>query len=358
MRRACKVTLKFANARKREAIEALLCRYRSAINFFIRSLWVNPGRLDAATLARLHVTELSQRYKSQALKQALEICVATRKSAAVLGRQAKSPIFHGDAVLDTKFLSVEVGRGSFDLVVRISSLIPGQRLTVPTKRTAVLNKWLAVPNAVIAQGCALSETNLVLWVEIPDCNSRTKGTVVGIDIGINKLLSDSDGAHYGREFRSILMKIRRREPGSNGRRRAYAERENYINRTINQLPWESIAVIGIEKLHDMKRGKNRKRGKAFRKAVAPWLYRRVIERIGCKAQERRSRLVEIDPAYTSQDCPACKARNSLNRHGEVFLCIACGHAGDADTVGAQNILARTWATLGSVESPRLKRSAR
>ena len=127
MRRACKVMLKFANARKRAAIVALLCRYRAAVNFYIRSLWETPGKLDAATLARLHVTELSARYKSQALKQALEIVLATKKSAKALGKRAKCPVFRGSAILDAKFVSVEQGRGSFDLVVRLSSLIPGQR---------------------------------------------------------------------------------------------------------------------------------------------------------------------------------------------------------------------------------------
>jgi len=356
MRRACKVTLKFANVRKRSGIAALLCRYRAAVNFYIRSLWDSPGKLDATTLTRLQVTELSARYKSQALKQALETVVATKKSAKAIGKQASCPVFRGSSVLDAKFVSVEAGRGSFDLVVRLSSLIPGQRITIPTKRTAVLNRWLSVPGATLIQGCALSERGIVLWVDIPEPQLKATGRTVGIDIGMNKLLSDSSGAHYGRDMKSILAKIRRRLPRSNGRRRACAERENYINRTINHLPWDSIAVLGVEKLHDMKRGKSRKRGKPFRKAVAPWLYRRVLDRIGCKAEERDVLVCHNDPAYTSQDCPACGRRDPLNRRGESFLCVACGHASDADTVGARNILARTLANLGRVESPGLKKS--
>jgi putative transposase len=81
-----------------------------------------------------------------------------------------------------------------------------------------------------------------------------------------------------------------------------------------------------------------------------------------KAQENRVRLVRVDPANTSRTCPDCRAYRQAggaahkeNRKGEKFQCIACGRAGDADTVGALNILARTLATLGSVESPRLKK---
>jgi IS605 OrfB family transposase len=236
-------------------------------------------------------------------------------------------------------------------VVRISSLVHGKRITVPTRRTAVLNRWTAVPRAELVQGCALSENGIVLWVQLPEPQPRAGGDVLGVDIGMNKLISDSDGAHYGRDCREILAKVRRRRPGSKGRRRAHRERENFINRTVNQLPWDTLSAIGVERLHDMKRGKSRRRGKSFRKAVAPWLYRRVLDRIGCKAEERDVPVVHNDPAYTSQDCPACGGRDPMNRRGEEFLCVACGAAGDADTVGAQNILARTRANLGSLESP-------
>jgi hypothetical protein len=44
-----------------------------------------------------------------------------------------------------------------------------------------------------------------------------------------------------------------------------------------------------------------------------------------------------------------------NRRGESFCCTSCGHAADADTVGAVNGLVRTRQLLGSVESPRLKK---
>jgi putative transposase len=117
-----------------------------------------------------------------------------------------------------------------------------------------------------------------------------------------------------------------------------------------------LAVLGVEALSDMKRGKQRNRGKQFRKALAPWTYRRVLDRIGHKAQENRVRLVAVPPAYTSQMCPACGKVARENRRGENFRCIACHHTGDADFIGATNILVRTLETVGSVESPMLKKS--
>jgi len=357
MKRAIKVSLQFATESKRRKIAALLEAYRAAVNFYIQSLWTHRGKLDKATLARLKNTRLSERYKSQALKQALEMVVATKKSAKELGVPASGPIFSGSAVLDAKFISVEEGQGSFDLVVRLSILKKGERLTIPTRRTAVLNKWLSYPGAQLVQGCALRENGLILWAEIPGADCKRVGDVLAVDMGVNKLLADSNGNHYGEDFKKVRDKIRRRKPGSQGRESAFRARENLINRTINQLPWSKIKALGTEALYDMKRGKKEGRGKTFRKAMAPWTYRRVLNRIEHKAQENRVLLVRVDPANTSRTCPDCGAVSKDNRKGEKFQCIACGRAGDADTVGALNILARTWATLGSVESPRLQKAS-
>ncbi len=127
-----------------------------------------------------------------------------------------------------------------DPVIKLSVLKKGERLTIPTKRTAVLNKWLDEPSAKLIQGCALSENSLVLWVEVPDAEIKTDDEVLAVDVGVNNLLSDSNGSHYGEEFKKIRDKIKRRKPGSKSRERAFRQRENLINRTVNQLPWGAI----------------------------------------------------------------------------------------------------------------------
>jgi hypothetical protein len=123
MRRAVKVSLKFATESKQRRIHALLESYRAAVNFYIKSLWETRGKLDKDTLARLpsYKTRLSERYKSQALKQALETIVATKKSAKALGKPCSIPVFTGSAILDSKFVSVEDGKGSFELVGSLES---------------------------------------------------------------------------------------------------------------------------------------------------------------------------------------------------------------------------------------------
>src|SRR5215472_11662221 len=74
------------------------------------------------------------------------------------------------------------------------------------------------------------------------------------------------------------------------------------------------------------------------------------------ASENRVLPVAVDPRGTSRTCPVCGEDDRRNRNGEVFRCIACDHKGDADFIGARNVLTKTLAALGRVLSPGQKMS--
>jgi len=108
VRRACKVSLEFLTEAKRRRLGALLQAYRGAVNFFIRSLWEQPGKLDGKTLARLpkENTRLFESLGFVALGEALETVDSTQKAARATGIPASCPHFTGAAVLDGKFVMV------------------------------------------------------------------------------------------------------------------------------------------------------------------------------------------------------------------------------------------------------------
>ena len=353
MKHACKISLGFITTKKKRAIKALLQAYRASVNFYIKSLWKKPGKLNKETLDCLQDTRLSQRYKSQTLKQALEIVIGTKKSAKALGKSCSLPVFTGPAILDGKFISIEPGHKSFDLILKLSCLKKRHKIIIPTRKTRPINKWLAMPGAEFIQGVCLSENSCSIWVKCPDTEPRKEGETLGIDIGINKLIADSAGNFFGVNFKKIRDKILKRKPGSKSRKKSYKERTNYINQALNKLPWKDIKVLGIEKLSDMKRGKRKNRGRHFRKAMAPWTYRQVLNRIKDKAQENSVRLVCVPPVNTSRICPNCGMVSEENRKGEHFRCVACDYSQDSDYVGALNVLVRTQRFTGSVESPVL-----
>lgn len=357
MRRAVKLSIKHLSTSKKESIRCLIREYRAATNFYIKSLLTERGKLDKETLERLpdNCTRLSQRYRSQALKQALGVVVGTKRAAkAQKIAHGKKLVFKGSATLDAKFATIiENPRlKDFDLLLKLSTLDKGKRIAIPLKATKVLRKWLSKPGAKIIQGCSIKEDQIVIWVEFPNPPEKKKGDIIGLDVGYNKLFALSDGSTDGRDVKKVCQKVARCVSGSKGKKRAMDHRDNYLYQMVNRIPFEKIKTLVIEDLSDMKRGKNKKRGKSFRKALSPWTYRRVLERISQRCQENGVQLVTVDPRNTSRKCPDCGSVNKDNRNNERFRCISCGRTGDADIVGAENILHKGLALLmGNLESP-------
>jgi Putative transposase DNA-binding domain len=340
VRRACVVTLKYATGAKLASIRLLVEAYRGCVNRYIKVLWALPEAqfgLDANTLSKVPAGRLSERYRSNALKQAIEIVISTRRAAQATGSRTRCPKFTGNLVLDAKFVDVEdkdVNPGNpFDLVVRSSTLEKGNR---------------------IVQGCSLSEDQLILWVEIPEpeipWTPPQDAKTMGADLGMRKLLTVSDDrdrtAFLGREYHALQKLIRRKKAGSKTRNRLLTERDHLIGRALNALPWGHFDVLGVEDLTGITRGKcGFGKKKEFRRQRLPWARRKVLKRISSKAAENRVLVIAVDPRKTSRECPDCGCASALNRRGEQFRCVACGHTEDADGVGAHNICSRTLAIL-------------
>jgi hypothetical protein len=79
LRRACRLSMEFATAKKRHEIGRLLEAYRGAVNFYVRSLWQHPGALDKRTLAPLPAerTRLQMHIGSRTVRATLRLCRMT-----------------------------------------------------------------------------------------------------------------------------------------------------------------------------------------------------------------------------------------------------------------------------------------
>jgi len=319
MIRAVKVSLALATQAKLGRIHALRREVQSCTQAYIDTIWADDGKLDAATLNRVPGGSLSYRHRSNCLKVALETVSTTRKASRATGKRASKPQVHGALRLSSLVAKIEKGKGSFDWVLKISGLSKGNPIVIPFKGHAHLNHWLAKPGAKILQGCTLGDCWAALWIDIPVAPLKS-GPALGVDIGINKLIVDSDGTKYGTNIKGFMARVRRAKLGSKGKRRARRARQDYINHEVKLLPWDRIGTIGVENLTNLKTGKRPGRGKKFRKAVAPWTYRQVVERIEMLAEENRVRLVSVDPRNTSRICPSCGTCAIENRRGESFRC--------------------------------------
>lgn len=343
MNRAIKLSLKFLTKSKRVALEAVVRELRATTNFYCRSLWATRGKLDAATLKRYTGGSLGYRQKAEALKMALETVIATRKAAKVAGRRASCPRIQGAIRLGSLTCKIEPFKGSgFDHCAKISGLIPGHPIIVPLKGHKWLNRWLVRPGARLLDGCVLAEDYIAVYVEIPDSDPKQTGEDIGIDTGYRKMMADSNGHFYGTDYPEIVARVRRKKPGSKGKRRAQAFRHDEINRHVKSLPWKRMKMIAVEDLTGLKLRTQQKdkSSKRSRKTMAPWVYRQVLDRIEQLAPEHRVRLVYVDPRNTSRRCPSCGWVAKENRIAEVFRCVRCNYTADADLVGAVNILTK------------------
>lgn len=345
MIRSIRLSLGFATKAKQRKVIAVLTRYRSAVNGYIKHIWINGGGLDKSTADAVSLGRLTFRQRAHALQQAIGVVSATKASAKAINKTASCPVFQGGMKLSNHLVTHgPTSSAEFDMWIKFSTLKSSKRIWLPLKKTKVLNKWTSFAGAKLKEGCEITEKNgrlfAIVWVDIPEPSHRTSGDDVGVDVGINKLMATSEGISLGADFKRVSDVVKRRKPGSKGMRRARVTRDEFINRCVNQLPWGTMKLIAVEKLKNLKTGKKKNRGKSFRKSVAPWRYASVLRRIESKAQENCVLRVEVSPAYTSQTCPNCKHRAASNRANESFHCVSCGFTGDADFVGAMNILAR------------------
>lgn len=199
----------------------------------------------------------------------------------------------------------------------------------------------------------------------------TNGTVLGIDMGLTDWLVVFDGERYRRfgrpeKLRSLeirLARLQRKAQRQDDARKAEGrkrrsnhwretqqriarlhreiadQRENWAHEVTSELvgvnrpgPERPRAIV-IEDLRVSNMVKNRKLARAIQDAV--WSEMR--RQLAYKCERTGEELVAVNPAYTSQRCPECGHVAAESRSGKRFGCVACGHKGDADDVGAWNV---------------------
>lgn len=196
--------------------------------------------------------------------------------------------------------------------------------------------------------------------------------VVGIDLGINFLATayDSDGKttfYNGRGIknrRAQYKKTRtqlqqRRTPSARRRLKSIGRRENRWMSDVNHCVAKALVtrygadtLFVVEDLSGVRAATERVR-RRDRYVSVSWAFYDFQQKLGYKAQKAGSRMMKIDPAYTSQDCPRCGHRDKNNRDKKLhrFECRSCRYRSNDDRVGAMNIQTR-----GKLAVPELHES--
>jgi putative transposase len=195
------------------------------------------------------------------------------------------------------------------------------------------------------------------------------GTPVGIDRGVAVAATTSTGDFYDREFitpgeaaryRRLQQRLARARSGSVNRRKTVTamnrimgqvadRRGDFAARTANHLTTRhSVVVLEDLRIRNMTGsskgsvadpGRNVRQKAGLNRAILNKGWYRMEQAIGSAARSTGTRVVLVNPAYTSQTCNRCKHVDATSRKSQaVFVCTACGHRDHADVNAAKNIL--------------------
>lgn len=264
-----------------------------------------------------------------------------------INNKATKPFFNGMTIdLNSDLICIQNSKKakSFDLWVRIGSVF-GNRysLVMPTKKHKQFNKMIK-DGFNLCSSATLRKNDkgqcfVDIYFEKEDLQKKdVKTKHIGIDLGINKLISISDGRKLGTGIKDLINKLHRRKNGSKNYNQTLAEIKCYIGNTVNQIEIENYDLIVMENLKNITKNTKGRVNKTTRKLLGNWNINLVYRRIMDKCETSRTWIEFVSPNYTSQKCSNCGEIHKESRNGERYECVACGSVLDADINGAINIL--------------------
>ena len=180
------------------------------------------------------------------------------------------------------------------------------------------------------------------------------GGAMGLDLGIKVpavCYTDNGKIKFvgnGRKIKALKRRYaskrkRLQKAGKGYAVRKLGDKENRVMRDIDhKLSREivgfaisnGIGIIKLEMLQNIRQ--QARKSRKNNRSLHSWSFYRLVSYIEYKAKLAGINVEYVNPAYTSQKCPAC---GSINHAEDRSYSCACGFRGHRDIVGARNILA-------------------
>lgn len=200
------------------------------------------------------------------------------------------------------------------------------------------------------------EFYLCAVVEVPEPPKQPTNDILGVDLGLVNIATDSDnrrfrGTHV-RNLRKRHTKTRQRlqKKGTKSAKRLLKQRNRKEQRMMtdkNHVISKHLVAkakgtgraIALEDLQGINTRTTVR--KAQRRDRVSWSFSQLRQFIEYKAAIAGVTVYLVDPRNTSRECVDCHHIDKRNRPSQAeFLCVACGFAGHADHVAALNIRSR------------------
>ena len=201
---------------------------------------------------------------------------------------------------------------------------------------------------------------------------------VGIDRGVSVFAALSDGTNIApvsplkaalRALRVAQRVVSRKKRSSHNRRKAVRRvqrlhrkvadiRKDFLHKNSTTIA-QNHGVVVLEKL-DVRNmvasakgtveqpGTNVRAKAGLDRAILDQGWYAFEQMLAYKLKKRGGQLLHVPAAFTSQRCSVCAHTSADNRRAQAaFCCVSCGHAENADTNAAKNIVRAGLALVGA-----------
>ena len=275
-------------------------------------------------------------------------CVAKAADAYKLDPETKRAFkTYGAIAFDDRILNWFTGKQ----LVSIWTVVGRQKIPYicGERQERLLESRLGETDLVFRKGSFY----LLAVCEVPEPTPANVDEVLGVDFGIARLATDSDGQSYSgeqvearrqryAERRATLQKVgtrsaKRKLRKMRGRQRRYQADVNHcISTRLVRKAQDTNRTIALE---DLKGIRSRTTvGKSQRARHHNWAFRQLRTFVEYKAVVAGVRVLHVDPRNTSRRCAACGHCEKANRKTQSeFVCKLCHHGAHADVNAALNI---------------------
>jgi IS605 OrfB family transposase len=265
---------------------------------------------------------------------------------------------YGAMVLDDRLMS-------FRGLSHVSLLTLSGRIIVPMRfgayQEARLDRAKGQADLILRDGVFY----LYLTIDLPTPPPIEPSGVIGVDLGIVEIASDSEGNQYsGAAVKAVRQRVKehRRQLQKRKTRSAFKRlqrtrrRQSRFVRNTNhviskELVHRALSQAKALALEDLQGIRERASvlSREMRWLLGNWAFDQLKQFIGYKAEAAGIPVITVDPRNTSRTCSACGHCAKENRPSQAkFLCLECGLEMNADLNASRNIKARAEVRLPNV----------
>lgn len=222
------------------------------------------------------------------------------------------------------------------------------------------------------RGDAPGKFFLLATCDIPDNDTHIPEDVLGVDLGIVTLATDSDGQSFTGEKveatrqwyakrRGVLQSVgtksaKRRLKKLSGKQKRFQSDTNHVISkqlvTKAKATHRSIAIEDLKGISKQVRRDEKRLRKSQRSKHSNWSFNQLRQFLEYKSTLYGVSLILVDPRNTSRTCSVCSHCEKANRKSQAeFVCRSCGHSANADYNASQNIKSLAVPRPGFVNLP-------